>query len=126
MNFKDQLFHSSSSLSKNNILKLGGKIIVENILFPNKSIKRLMPPIFYDWFTFLENLKRLRAIPLDLALLSSNCPLITLSTNIERNIIFHTKLVWRKEVLYFNIYFYSEKKKFYKESIIFSKKVLKH
>ena len=49
MDFKDQLFHSSPILSENNILKFGDKTTLENILFVNKSIKRKVPPIFYDF-----------------------------------------------------------------------------
>ena len=40
MNFKDQLFHSSSHFSENIILKFSEKITLENILFVNKSINR--------------------------------------------------------------------------------------
>ena len=58
MNFKDQLFHSSSLFSKNNILKFSYKITLENILFINKSINRQVPPTFYDWFTFSGDLRR--------------------------------------------------------------------
>ena len=56
MNFKDRLFHSSPFFSSNNILKVGGKITLENILFVSKSINRQVPSIFYDWFTFSGNL----------------------------------------------------------------------
>ena len=52
MNFKDQLFHSSSLFPSNNILKLGDKITLENMLFVSKSINRQVRSIFYDWFTF--------------------------------------------------------------------------
>ena len=48
MNFRDQLFNSSPRFSENNILKLGDKITLENILFVNNSINRHVPPIFYD------------------------------------------------------------------------------
>ena len=58
MNFKDQLFHSSPLFSENNILKFIDKITLENILLVNKSINRQVPPIFYDWFTFSEDLHR--------------------------------------------------------------------
>ena len=57
-NFKDQYSHSSSLFSPNNILKLGDKIALENILFINKSINRQVPSIFYDWFKFSGNLHR--------------------------------------------------------------------
>ena len=58
MNLKDQLFHSSSFFSSNNILKFGNKITLENILFISKFINRQVPSIFYDWFTFSGNLFR--------------------------------------------------------------------
>ena len=58
MNFKDRLYHSSPLFSSNNILKVGGKITLENILFVSKSINRQVPSIFYDWFTFSGNLNR--------------------------------------------------------------------
>ena len=58
MNFKDQLSHSSPLCSSNNILKFGHKIMLENILFINKSISRQVPSTFYDWFTFSGNLHR--------------------------------------------------------------------
>ena len=58
MNFKDQLFHSSPLFSSNNILKCGGKITLENIIFVCKSISRQVPSIFYNWFTCSGNLQR--------------------------------------------------------------------
>ena len=58
MNFKYQLFHSSPLFSSNNILKLGYKITLENIIFVSKSIIRQVPSIFYDWFTFSAELHR--------------------------------------------------------------------
>ena len=58
MNFKDQLFHSSPLFSENNILKFTDNITLENILFVNKSVNRHVPPIFYYWFTFSEDLHR--------------------------------------------------------------------
>ena len=58
MNFKNQSFHPSPLFSSNNILKLGDKISLENILFISKSINRQIPSIFYDWFIFSGNLHR--------------------------------------------------------------------
>ena len=46
MNFKDQLFHSSSFFSENNILKFGDKITSENILSVDQSINGQGSPIF--------------------------------------------------------------------------------
>ena len=58
VNSKDQLFHSSPLFSSNNILKFGGKITLENILFVSKSISRQAPSIFHEWLTFSGNLHR--------------------------------------------------------------------
>ena len=58
INFKDQLFHSSSLFSENNILKFGDKMTLEPILFVIKSINRQVSLISYDWFTFSRNLRR--------------------------------------------------------------------
>ena len=58
INFKDQLFHSSSLFSENNILKFGDKMTLEPILFVNKSINRQVSLISDDWFTFSRNLHR--------------------------------------------------------------------
>ena len=46
MNFKDQSFHSSPLFSSNNILKLGDKITLENILFVSKSINSHVRSMF--------------------------------------------------------------------------------
>ena len=53
MSFKYQLFHSSPLFSSNNILKFGGKIKLENIMFVSK-----IPSIFNERFTFSGNLHR--------------------------------------------------------------------
>ena len=58
INFKDQLFHSSSLFSENNILKFGDKITLKPIRFVNKSINRPVPLISCDWFTSSRNLHR--------------------------------------------------------------------
>ena len=58
MNFRDKLLHSSPFLSTNNILKFGGKITLENILFVNKFVIRQVFSTFYDWFTFSVSLHR--------------------------------------------------------------------
>ena len=58
MNFKDQLFHSGTLFSENNILKFCDKINLEHILSVNKSINRHVATIFYDWLTFSGNLHR--------------------------------------------------------------------
>ena len=39
---------------ENAILNLIDKVQLENILFVNKCINNLLPPIFNDWFTFVS------------------------------------------------------------------------
>ena len=51
MNFKNQLFHSNSFFSTNNILKFGNKSLLENIIFVSKSIIRQVSSLFYGWFS---------------------------------------------------------------------------
>ena len=46
MNFQSRDSHSSPLFKSNHILKLQDKIIIENILFINKSFNNLLPPIF--------------------------------------------------------------------------------
>ena len=56
MNFRSRDSHSSPLFRSNHILKVEDKILIENILFINKSFKNLLPPIFKSWFTFCSNL----------------------------------------------------------------------
>ena len=56
MNFQSGDSHSSPLFRSNNILKLEGKILIENILFINKSFNNLFPPIFKKWFAFCSDL----------------------------------------------------------------------
>ena len=56
MNFRSRDSHSSPLFRSNHILKVEDKIVIENILFINKSFKNLLPPIFKSWFTFCSNL----------------------------------------------------------------------
>ena len=58
MNFKDQLILLNLLFFKNNFLKFGDKITLEDILFDYKSFNRQVPPIIYYWFTFSGNLRR--------------------------------------------------------------------
>ena len=58
MNFKDQLFHSSPLFSSKNILKIGDRTTLHNILFVCNSISRQDPSVYYDCFTFPTNLHR--------------------------------------------------------------------
>ena len=45
MNFQSRDSHSSPLFKSNHILKLEDKILIENILFINKSLNNLLPPI---------------------------------------------------------------------------------
>ena len=55
MNFQSRDSHSSPIFRSNNILKLEDKILIENILFINKSFNDLLPPIFKSWFSFCSD-----------------------------------------------------------------------
>ena len=55
MNFQSRDSHSSPLFKSNDILKLENKILIENILFINKSLNNLLPPIFKSWFTFCSD-----------------------------------------------------------------------
>ena len=52
MNFHSRDSHSRPLFKSNHILKLEDKILMENILFINKSLNILLPPIVKNWFTF--------------------------------------------------------------------------
>ena len=54
MNFQSRDSHLHPLLKSNLILKLKDKILIENILFINKSFNNL-PPIFKSWFTFCSD-----------------------------------------------------------------------
>ena len=45
---------TSLLFKENGILKLTDRVQLENILFVNKCINNLLPPIFNDWFTFIS------------------------------------------------------------------------
>ena len=44
-------YHTTPLFKENAILKLIDKVQLKNILFINKCINNLLPPIFNDWFT---------------------------------------------------------------------------
>ena len=55
INFKPRNCYTVTLVFKENIiLKLIGKVHLENILFVSKCINNLLPPIFNDWFTFVS------------------------------------------------------------------------
>ena len=53
INFKPRNYHTTSLFKENVILKLIGKVYLENILFVNKCFNGL-PPIFNHWFTLVS------------------------------------------------------------------------
>ena len=56
MNFQSRDSHWSPLFRSNHILKLEDKIFIENMIFINKSVNNLLPPIFKSWFTFYSDL----------------------------------------------------------------------
>ena len=51
MKFQSRDSHSCPLFKSNHIFKLEDKILIENILFLNKSFNNVPPPIFKSWFT---------------------------------------------------------------------------
>ena len=62
MSFQSRDSHSSLIFKSNHILKLQDKILIENILFINKSFNNLLPPIFKIWFTFCSEVYNYQTI----------------------------------------------------------------
>ena len=62
MNFQSRDSHSSLLFKSNHILKLEDKILIENILFINKSFNNLLPPIFKSWFTFCSEVHNYQTV----------------------------------------------------------------
>ena len=62
MNFQSRDSHSSPLFKSNHILKLEDKILIENILFINKSFNNLLPPIFKSWFTFCSDVHNYQTV----------------------------------------------------------------
>ena len=62
MNFQSRDSHSSPLFKSNHILKLEDKILIENILFINKSLNNLLPPIFKNWFTFCSDVHNYQTV----------------------------------------------------------------
>ena len=52
MNCQSRDSHLSPLLKSNHILKLENKILIEHILFINKSFSNLLLPIFNSWLTY--------------------------------------------------------------------------
>ena len=68
MNFQSRdshsslLFKSKTIQIQNHILKLEDKILVENLVFINKSFKNLLPPNFKSWFTFYSDVHNYQTV----------------------------------------------------------------
>ena len=62
MNFQSRDSHSSPLVKPNHILKFEDKILIENILFINKSLNNLLPPIFKNWFTFCSDVHNYQTV----------------------------------------------------------------
>ena len=62
MNFQSRDSHSSPLFKSNHILKLEDKMLIENILFINKSLNNLLPPIFKNWFTFCSDVHNYQTV----------------------------------------------------------------
>ena len=60
MNFQSRDSHSSPLFKSNHILK--DKVLIENILFINKSFNNLLPPIFKNWFIFCSNVHNYQTV----------------------------------------------------------------
>ena len=56
MNRQSRDSHSNPLFKSNHILKLEDKILIENILFINKSFNNLLSPIFKNSFTFCSDI----------------------------------------------------------------------
>ena len=62
MNFPSRNSHSSPLFKSNHILKLEGKILIENILFINKSLNNLLSPIFKSWFILCPDINNYQTV----------------------------------------------------------------
>ena len=62
-NFQSRDSYSIPLFRSNHILKLEDKILIENILFINKSFNNLLPPFFKSWFTFCSDVHNYHTAP---------------------------------------------------------------
>ena len=62
MNFQSRDSRSSPLFRSNHILKLEDKILIDKIIFNNKSFKNLLPPIFENWFSFCSDVHNYHAV----------------------------------------------------------------
>ena len=64
MNFQSRDSNSSPLFKSNYILKLEDKILIEDILFINKSFNNFLPAIFESWFTFCSDAHNYQTVSL--------------------------------------------------------------
>ena len=62
INLESRGSHSGPLFKSNHILKREDKILIENILFINKSLNNLLPPIFKNWFTFCSDVHNYQTV----------------------------------------------------------------
>ena len=62
MSFQSIDSHSSPLFKSNHILKLEDKILIENILFINKSFNNLLLQIFKSWFSFCSDIHNYQTV----------------------------------------------------------------
>ena len=62
MNLQSRDSHSSPLFESNQFMRLEDKILIENILFINKSFNSFLPPIFKSWFTFCSDVQNYQAV----------------------------------------------------------------
>ena len=62
MSFQPRDSRTSPFFKSNHILKLEDKILIENIIFINKSFNNLVPPIFKSWFTFCSDVHNYQTV----------------------------------------------------------------
>ena len=62
MNFQSRDSHSSPLFKSNHILKLEDQILMEHILFINKSFNNFPPPVFKSWFTIYYDVHNYHAV----------------------------------------------------------------
>ena len=62
MNFQSRDSHSSPLFKSNHIIKLEDKILTENMIFINKLLNILLPPIFKNWFTFCSDVHNYQTV----------------------------------------------------------------
>ena len=62
MSFQSRDSHLCALFRSSHILKLEGKILIENVLFISKSFNNLLPPIFKSWLTFCSDVRNYHTV----------------------------------------------------------------